>query len=94
MPPRIYVDFLKRDDEGRLRLVCFGTHNDIAQQGVVLQEGLEVLFYSDDEDDQGKPDDVEVVGKVTFDSANNEWLGIFDPDQVKHASDRGGNSIQ
>jgi hypothetical protein len=88
MLPRIYVDFQKTDDEGRLRLVCVGTRNDIAQQGVVLREGLQVLFYCDDVDDQENPDDLEVMGKVTFDSAQNEWLGIYDPSQFRHASDR------
>jgi len=86
--PRLYADFQKLDDEGRTILVCWGTYHDLDQLGIELREGLEVVFYSDDGDDEGNRDDLEVDGVVEFDPASGQWKGRFDPEAFRHASDR------
>ena len=54
--PRVYADFQNLDDHNRLKLTCAGTGQDLARQGIQLQEGLILTFYTDDADDQGQPD--------------------------------------
>ena len=46
-----------------------------------------MVLYSDDEDDEGNRDDLEVDGVVEFDSENGWWVGRFDPDGFRHRSD-------
>lgn len=60
--PKIYADFQNADSQGRLRLNCVGTLEDLAQQHVQLREGLCLTLYADDLDDQGRPDELLVEG--------------------------------
>ena len=46
------------------------------------------MFYSDDANGRGQPDDLEVVGTVHYDSQQGCWVGTFDPESFRHASDR------
>ena len=88
--PRIYVDFHNADAQGRLRLNCVGTMEDLAQQHVKLQEGLPVTLYSDDLDDKGQLDELEVDGVVSFSPAENCWVAEIDWGQIHHVLDRQG----
>ena len=38
--PKIYADFHNADSQGRLRLNCVGTTDDLARQQVELRKGL------------------------------------------------------
>jgi hypothetical protein len=84
---RIYVDFLKADDEGRLILSCYGTLRDLAHFGIELKEGLVLTFYSDDADDAGNPDDLIVQGVVQHDETSNQWVAVIDWSAITHVSD-------
>lgn len=86
-PVRIYVDFQKVDDEGRLLLSCAGTLRDLARHGVELRDGLTLTFYSDDADDEGKPDDLIVEGSVQYDEEARCWTATIDWQAIKHTSD-------
>lgn len=85
--PRLYADFQKLDEAGRLILSCSGTHRDIEEQKLTLSEGLEVLFYSDDCDDEGNDDELRVDGVVQYDAATASWVGVYDSAKFRHASD-------
>lgn len=85
--PRIYVDFLKTDDDGRLVLTCMGTHRDLEAQALQLCDGLIVNVYSDDLDEHGQPDDLIAEGTVRFDAANQRWVLELDHASIRHASD-------
>jgi len=91
-PPRIYADFQKLDDERRTILVCRGTAQDLEEQRVTLVEGMRVMLYSDDADDAGRPDDLEVDATIEFDRVDSVWVARFDPNGFRHASDRLGGS--
>ncbi len=84
---RVYVDFLKTDDEGRLILSCYGTMQDLARYGIELKEGLALTFYSDDADDTGNPDDLIVQGVVQYDKTSNQWVALIDRNAIRHVSD-------
>jgi hypothetical protein len=66
--PRVYADFQNLDDLNRLRLTCAGTLRDLERQGVALCEGLALTLYTDDEDDQGQPDELRAEGVVQYES--------------------------
>ena len=85
--PRVYVDFLKTDDDGRLLLTCRGTLHDLAAQEVHLRDGLTLYVYSDDLDDHGNEDNLIAEGIVRFDAANDRWVLEVDEARIRHESD-------
>ncbi len=91
LKPRIYADFHNADSQGRLRLNCVGTREDLAQQHVELREGLLLTLYSDDLDDQGQLDELLVDGVVSFSQEEHCWVAAIDWTAIRHASDRQGS---
>lgn len=85
---KVYADFQKVDDEGRLILTCAGTARDLARHRIELREGLVLAFYSDDADDEGAPDDLLAEGTVQYDAAAGRWVALLDRGAIRHASDR------
>jgi len=85
--PRIYVDFMKTDDQGRLLLTCIGTRRDLETQGIQLRDGLILHVYSDDLDEHGNRDDLVTDGIVRFDPDNRRWVLEIDRDAIRNASD-------
>jgi hypothetical protein len=84
--PRIYADFQNLDDSNRLRLDCVGTLDDLKRFGIELREGLLLGFYTDDADDQGRPDELRAEGKVHFNKDEHCWVAEVDWGALHHAS--------
>lgn len=78
MIPRIYADFQNLDDDNRPRLTCEGTRHNLEIQGVSLREGMPLLLSTDDEDDDGRPNDLLVEGVATFDRDSECWVASVD----------------
>ena len=87
--PKVYADFQNLDDSNRLRLTCAGTLQDLERQDIQLQEGLALTFYTDDADDQGRPDEWRVEGVVHYDYDTDAqcWVAAVDWAALRHASD-------
>lgn len=85
--PKIYADFHNADPQGRIRLSCVGTIEDLAQQQVELREGLALTLYSDDLDDKGRLDELLVDGVVAFSEEEHCWVAAIDWNAIHHASD-------
>jgi hypothetical protein len=85
--PKIYADFHNADSQGRLRLNCTGTEEDLARQHIELREGLVLTLYSDDLDEQGQPDDLLVDGVVSYSEDEHCWVAAIDWSAIRHASD-------
>lgn len=83
---RIYADFQKTDDHGRLVLSTRGTRHDLERAGIELQEGLMLTFYMDDADDEGNPDPIVAEGTVRFDDSIRQWVAEIDWDAVRNES--------
>jgi hypothetical protein len=66
---KVYVDLQNADPEGRVRLNCVGTIQDLNRQGIRLQEGLQLAFYCED---------LEVDGEVTFSPEERGWVARID----------------
>ncbi len=86
--PKIYADFQNADSQGRLRLNCVGTVEDLTQQQVDLHEGLLLALYSDDLDAKGQLDELLVDGVVSFSEEEHTWVAAIDWAAIRHASDR------
>jgi hypothetical protein len=85
--PRVYADFHNADSQGRLRLNCIGTIEDLAEQHIDLREGLLLSLYSDDLDDKGQLDELVVDGVVSFSEDEHCWVAAIDWAAIHHASD-------
>ena len=85
--PRIYADFQKLDAHDHLKLTCAGTQRDLDRQGIELREGLTLTFWTDDEDDAGKPDELLAEGIVLFDEVNGCWVATVNWSAIRHASE-------
>ena len=66
---RVYADFHNADAQGRLRLNCVGTVEDLARHQIVLQEGLLLTLYSED---------LAVEGHVQYSTDENLWVAVID----------------
>jgi hypothetical protein len=90
MKPRVYADFNDWDGDSISRFLFLqhrGTVEDLARQGIILEEGLELVFYMDDADEHGNPDDLEADGKCHFHANYQCWVGRIEWNLIRHASD-------
>lgn len=85
--PKLYADFQNLDDFNRLRLTCAGTLQDLERQGIHLREGLVVALFTDDADDQGRPDELSTEGVVHYNEEEQCWVAEIDWNALRHASD-------
>lgn len=67
--PRVFADFHNADAQGRLRLNCIGTVEDLAQQQLVLRDGACLTFYREE---------LEVEGVVRYSTDENVWVAVID----------------
>lgn len=85
--PRIWVDFMKTDDSRRIALTTFGTRQDLTKYGIALREGMVLHVYSDDVDENGRPDNLLAEGVVHFDAVRKRWVLAIDWNRLVHESD-------
>jgi hypothetical protein len=71
---RVFVDFHNADEQGRLRLNCIGTIEDLAHQHIELENGQRVMLYGED---------LEVDGVVQFSEDEKIWVVAVDWNQIK-----------
>lgn len=72
--PRIFADFHNADTEGRLRLNCIGTIEDLSRQQTELHNGQLLTLYSED---------LEVDGVVQYSEVEKIWVAMIDWDRIK-----------
>jgi hypothetical protein len=85
--PKVYADFHNADANGRLRLNCVGTIEDLARQGITLHDGMALTLYSDDLDAKGQLDELLVDGVVSFSEEEHCWVAAVDWSAIHHASE-------
>ncbi|MBW4534195.1 MAG: hypothetical protein KME09_09690 [Pleurocapsa minor HA4230-MV1] len=71
---RVFVDFHNADEQGRLRLNCIGTIEDLARQQAELENGQHLTLYSED---------LEVDGVVQFSEDEKVWVATIDWNQIR-----------
>jgi hypothetical protein len=85
--PRVYADFRNADSQGRIRLNCIGTIEDLSRQQLALRDGLVLTLYSDDLDDKGQLDELLVDVVVSLSDEEHCWVAAIDWNAIRHASD-------
>jgi hypothetical protein len=71
--PRVFADFHNADSQGRLRLNCTGTIEDLAHRKVRLQNNLRLTLYSEE---------LEADGIVQYSDEENVWVAVIDWDDI------------
>lgn len=71
---RVFVDFHNADIQGRLRLNCIGTIEDLARQQAELENGQRLTLYSED---------LEADGVVQFSEGEKVWVATIDWNQIR-----------
>ncbi|MBE9053694.1 hypothetical protein IQ243_25495 [Nostocales cyanobacterium LEGE 11386] len=71
--PRVFADFHNADTQGRLRLNCTGTIEDLTRQKIWLQDGQELTLYSEE---------LEVDGVVQYSTDENLWVAVINWDAI------------
>lgn len=74
---RVFVDFHNADAQGRLRLNCIGTGEDLACQQISLREGHLLVFYSED---------LEVDGVVRYSEEEHLWVAVIDWEAIREVT--------
>jgi hypothetical protein len=73
--PRVFADFHNADSQGRLRLNCAGTVEDLARQGITPRDGQRLTSHNED---------LEVEGQVRHSAEEDLWVAVIDWDAIQH----------
>ena len=71
---RVFADFHNADPQGRLRLNCIGTVEDLARQQITLRDGQLLTLYSED---------LEADGLVGYSTEENVWVALIDWNAIR-----------
>lgn len=72
----VFADFHNADAQGRLRLNCTGTIEDLARHKVWLKDGENLILYSED---------LEVDGVVEYSTEENIWVAVINWDNIRYS---------
>jgi len=75
--PKVFADFHNADAQGRVRLNCLGTVEDLAQQQIVLHDGLRLILYSEE---------LEADGVVCYSPDEHLWAAVIDWQAIRDIS--------
>ncbi|MEG4072942.1 hypothetical protein QUA30_09630 [Microcoleus sp. Pol14C2] len=76
--PRIFADFHNADEQGRLRLNCVGTIEDLSRQNIKLEDGQLLALYDEE---------LEVDGIVQYSEEESLWVAVIDWKQIRQVED-------
>ena len=72
----VWVDFMRTDWDGRVRLDLPGTFRALERSNISLVEGMRILLYTEDANSQGKLDDLVAIGTLRFDPEESRWAAL------------------
>ena len=76
--PRIFADFHNADEQGRLRLNCVGTIEDLSRQNIKLEDGNFLALYDEE---------LEVDSVVQYSEEESLWVAVIDWKQIRQVED-------
>lgn len=82
---RLWTDFNASSDNG-LRLNCKGTIDDLSRQGLELKEGMKLLLWDEDVDENDNKDNLVVEAVAHYNDKHKIWEGVFNWKDIKHES--------
>jgi len=72
--PVVYADFNNADTQGRLRLNCQGTIEDLERQRIHLQQNLQLMLQMEN---------LQCAGTVVFSDNEGIWVAAIDWPAIK-----------
>jgi len=72
--PKIFVDFGNADADGRVRLNTIGSLIDMRDNGIIMEEGLQLLLDNNE--------DLSTNGIAHFSKEEKIWVAIIDWDSL------------
>lgn len=75
---RVFVDFHNADTQGRIRLNCVGTVEDLSAHNIDLQVGQQLTLYSED---------LEVDGTIEYSESEHLWVAVIDWDEIREVEE-------
>jgi hypothetical protein len=76
--PRVFADFQNADEQGRLRLNCIGTIEDLSRQGTQLIPGNKLLIYSEE---------LEADAVIEYSDQERIWVAAIDWEQIREVAE-------
>ena len=67
--PKVFADLHNADTQGRVRLNCIGTIEDLAQQQIVLRDGVRLTLHSEE---------LKAEGVVEYSTDEHLWVAVID----------------
>ncbi len=83
---RLWADFNAGSENG-LFLNCKGTIDGLARQKIELKDGMELLLWDEDLDENNNPDNLIVQAIAKYNNNLKIWEGVFDWEKISHQSD-------
>ena len=84
--PPVWADLARTDHLARIKLDLFATSENLKTYGIVLKNGLKLLLYDEDLDDDWLIDDVIAVAIVSW-AHPGLWVAEVQGGVFKHVSD-------
>jgi hypothetical protein len=82
--PKVFADFQNADEQGRLRLNCIGTIEDLSRQGTQLIPGGKLLIYSEE---------LEADAVIEYSDQEKIWVASIDWEQIREVVEVSTSSI-
>jgi hypothetical protein len=82
--PKVFADFQNADEQGRLRLNCIGTIEDLSRQGTQLIPGGKLLIYSEE---------LEADAVIEYSDQEKIWVATIDWEQIREVAEVSTSSI-
>jgi hypothetical protein len=82
--PKVFADFQNADQQGRLRLNCIGTIEDLSRQGTQLIRGGKLLIYSEE---------LEADAVIEYSNEEKIWVAAIDWNQIREVTEASTSSI-
>jgi len=83
---KLWVDFNNATYNGWVRFNCKGTIDDLENQNIILREGLELLLWTEDEDEYNNPIQLSVEAVAHFNDKDKTWEGKCDMKNIIQSS--------
>jgi hypothetical protein len=82
--PKVFADFQNSDEQGRLRLNCIGTIEDLSRQGTQLIPGGKLLIYSEE---------LEADAVIEYSDQEKIWVASINWEQIREVVEVSTSSI-
>ena len=83
----LWVDLNNMGHDG-MRLICKGTLDELKEKSIQLYDGLQILIWDNDQDENGNADNLVVEAIVKYSNTDQCWVAQFDNAHLKNQSQR------